>query len=955
MTPAIATLPGTSFQLPIEVIVLGVIAGLTSSLLAMGLVLTYRSSRVINFAHGEMGALGGLLVPILVTNNHLGYWPAVAAALAASVAAGAFTELVVVRRLGRASRLVGLVATIGLSQLFFAIETLIPKGRIGAFVYPTPFDADVTIGTLHLDAGSLLILGVVPPITLALALFLRATRLGLAGIRVQRVSLLVWMLAGLLAGISGILLGPTHPVVGGQALGPGLLLRALAAAMIGGLDNLAVTFAAGIGIGVLGALVQYNHPTQGTLDIVLFAVILVSFLARRRLGGAGRTEEGHSWSLVDAAPARDAWSARTRGARLLRSGGPALAVAVAAAAAVPMSNAHRVLLSSIVLFAIMGLSLVVLTGFAGQVSLGQFAFVGLGALVGGRMNQLGYPAPVALLYSVLAGGLAAVVVGLPALRIRGLFLAVTTLAFAVASYSWLYGQSWLVEITPTSTSLAIPRPHLGAVDLTGELGYYWACLVVLVFVAAVVDQLRRTGVGRTMLAVRDNQAAAAAMGISVQRVKLTAFVVSGMIAALGGYLYGGLLVNFTDLGTFSPDWSLILVALVVLGGVTTITGAIAGSVWVLGLAYLIGPLLPSLLGGQVTLLVSGVGLLGAVLQFPSGIAGELFRLRDGVLRRLAPAAAVAGGGQAGAARPAQAVAGLSLEHHAAATEATPTGVGVPALEAIGVVVAYGGRRALDGVSLHAQSGEVVGLVGPNGAGKTTLFDVLSGQTEPDMGMVRLGGREVTWLPPEKRARLGLGRSFQQARLYDGLTVVEALKVALECREPSELVPSVLGLPPSHRAEHRKALDAERLVQLFGLGPFASRRIAELSTGVRRLAELACIVGLGARTLLLDEPTAGIAQREVESFVPVLRALRDHLDATIVVIEHDIPMVTRLVDRMYVMAAGRVIAEGRPEAVRDNPDVIAAYLGTDQRVISRSGAVVPVLQQRPALGGGGGIR
>ena len=365
MTPAIATLPGTSFQLPIEVIVLGVIAGLTSSLLAMGLVLTYRSSRVINFAHGEMGALGGLLVPILVTNNHLGYWPAVAAALAASVAAGAFTELVVVRRLGRASRLVGLVATIGLSQLFFAIETLIPKGRIGAFVYPTPFDADVTIGTLHLDAGSLLILIVVPPITVALALFLRATRL--AGIRVQRVSLLVWMLAGLLAGISGILLGPTHPVVGGQALGPGLLLRALAAAMIGGLDNLAVTFAAGIGIGVLGALVQYNHPTQGTLDIVLFAVILVSFLARRRLGGAGRTEEGHSWSLVDAAPARDASSERTRAARLLRLSGPVLAVVVAAAVAVPMSNAHRVLLSSIVLFAIMGLSLVVLTGFAGQV------------------------------------------------------------------------------------------------------------------------------------------------------------------------------------------------------------------------------------------------------------------------------------------------------------------------------------------------------------------------------------------------------------------------------------------------------------------------------------------------------------------------------------------------------------------------------------------------------------
>jgi len=398
----------------------------------------------------------------------------------------------------------------------------------------------------------------------------------------------------------------------------------------------------------------------------------------------------------------------------------------------------------------------------------------------------------------------------------------------------------------------------------------------------------------------------------------------------------------------------VLVALVVLGGVTTITGAIAGAVWVLGLAYLIGPLLPSLLGGQVTLLVSGVGLLGAVLQFPSGIAGELFSLRDRILRRWAaasvpgsatPATAAPAQSDSDGAQPGHAVAALRLEPrrtengaHASANGAHP-----------------GTSRVLDGVSLRAATGEVVGLVGPNGAGKTTLFDVLSGQTEPDRGAVRLGGREVTWLPPERRARLGLGRSFQQARLYDGLSVDEAIKVALECREPSEVVPSLLGLPPSRHAERRKDVDAEHLVHLFGLGLFAHRRIAELSTGVRRLAELACIVGVGARTLLLDEPTAGIAQREVEAFVPVLRAVRDHLDATVVVIEHDIPMVTRLVDRMYVLAAGRVIAEGSPEKLRDDPEVIAAYLGTDERVISRSGAVVPVMHQRPVVGSAGGTR
>jgi ABC-type branched-subunit amino acid transport system ATPase component len=192
--------------------------------------------------------------------------------------------------------------------------------------------------------------------------------------------------------------------------------------------------------------------------------------------------------------------------------------------------------------------------------------------------------------------------------------------------------------------------------------------------------------------------------------------------------------------------------------------------------------------------------------------------------------------------------------------------------------------------------------------------------------------------------VGLGRTFQQARLFDEMLLIDAFKVALERDDASEVVPSLLGLPPARRAERRKDIEAVELLDLMGLGPFSHLRVSELSTGMRRLAELGTMVGLGARVLLLDEPTAGIAQREVEAFRPVLREIRDHLDATLLVIEHDIPLMMGLVDRMYVLSAGEVIAEGPPRVLREDASVIAAYLGTDERVIQRSGTLASAIHK-----------
>jgi ABC-type branched-subunit amino acid transport system ATPase component/ABC-type branched-subunit amino acid transport system permease subunit len=935
VTLAAFTIPGTGFELPLEVVVLGLITGLTYAVLGLGLALVYKTSRVINFAHGEMGALPAILIPILVVNQHWNYWAALALSLGTAATIGALFEFGIIRRLRNASRLTVLVATIGAAQVLFVIGILLPKGgELGAATYPTPFKATVTLGDLRLGAGQLLILIVVPAVTVWLTVFFRKGRLGRAsraaaenleaaqttGVPTQRVSQSMWVIAGLLAVTAAILVGPTRPITSQAALGPPLMVRALGAAMLGGLTNLPGVFAGGIAIGLIEALTIWNYPTAGTLEIVLFGVILVSLLVQRRLGQLARGAEESSWTLAGrlrALPSRLASHPRVRTARY---GGLALLLVVASLLPVPFTTSQRFFMSGVLLFTLMGLSLLVLTGMAGQISLGQFAFVGLGAALGGRLIQLGYPHLPAAIIAVLIGGAVALVVGLPALRIRGLFLAVTTLALAVAAAEWMFDQSWLVNDAAGQTSLQIRRPVFLGVDFSGELSYYWLCLVVLVIVAAGVHRLRRTGVGRSFVAVRDNELSAAALSISPRRMKLLAFVLSGAIASLAGFLYGGLLVNFAyDPGTtFGPSESLALVVMAIFGGVTTITGVFLGAFWVRGIPYIFS--------ADVGLLSSGFGLLAILLIIPGGLVSAAFWVRDRVVRWLVPEVVAPDEAPIAPAAPTPAISAQIVRTKAPTPVAHPDGAAPVVAE--GISFWYGGVRALADVTIRAEAGEIVGLMGPNGAGKTTLFDVLSGNLRPAHGRVLLNATDVTALPPHRRARLGLGRTFQQSRLFDDLTVRDATALAMECHEPSQVVPSALGLPNSRRAERRKADRADELLDLLGLGTYADRLVSELPTGVRKTVELGCVAAMGARILLLDEPTAGFGLREAEAFGPVVRSIRDRLGATVVVIEHDVPMIMDLADRLYVLEAGRVIAEGPPRILEEDEAVLASYFGSE---------------------------
>jgi ABC-type branched-subunit amino acid transport system ATPase component/ABC-type branched-subunit amino acid transport system permease subunit len=924
------TLPFIDFDVPANIVILGLITGLTYALTGVGLTLVFRTSRVLNLAAGEMGALPALLIPILVINHGWPYWPTLVISLAAAALLGGLIEFLVIRRLHRATRLTAMVATIGIAQVLFGITFIIPRaGELTGKQYPTPFNWRLSTGPLVLGPGQLLIAIVVPLSVIGLTWFLRRSRIGrasrasaenaeaaqLAGVPTSRVAFVVWSLAGLLAGLGAILIGPTRPLTITAALGPSLLLRALGAAMIGGLASFGWTFAGGIAIGVIEALILFNYPTGGVLEVVLSLLIIGCLLLKPSLSRAYRSIGEGSWTREGYARALPPTVAREPRVRALRWGTLVLVLALAICAPLVLTPSNQFLLTSVLMIAMVGVSLVVLTGYSGNVSLGQWAFVGVGAAIGGRLYQLGWPHVPAALATVLCGSVIALLIGLPALRIRGLFLAVTTLGFALTVSSWLFNQRWLVERTGgAETSLELPRPVLFGIDFADQQNYYWLCLAIFILVAFVVYRLRRTGLGRAMVAVRDNEPSAASLSLSPRRVKLTAFMISGAIASLAGFLYGAMQVNFSvnPLTTFGPDKSLDVMVTAVFGGVGSITGVVLGAAWIEGI--------PRILGQGYALVSSGFGLLLVLVLLPGGLASIVFDVRDKIVERIRRPAPP----PEPAVEPGRPAAVAVSTHQAAATDGPAAALPV---RAIGITVNFGGLRALDDVSIEARPGEVLGLMGPNGAGKTTLFDVLTGQLRANHGDVYLDGVEVGHLAPHRRARLGVGRTYQQARLFAELTATEAIEVALERRLPTHTIPSLVGLPSSRRRERRAAADAAEIVELLDLQPYAHRAVGELPTGVRRLVELGCVVALDADLLLLDEPTAGFTHREVQSFARVIGEVREYLGATVVVIDHDVPMMRTLVDRLYVLATGRIIAEGPPSLLDTDQAVADAYLGT----------------------------
>ncbi len=932
MTPVFA-MSVLGWELSLDAAVIGVTTGLTYAVLGAGLVLIYRATGVVNFAHGEVGAVAGAILARLVLQDGWNYWLALVLCTVVGFAIGALTDLFVMRRLARASKLVLLAATLGLAQLLLVLQVSVPRVEEAA-TYPTGFKTQVTIVGITLFGEHVLALAVVPALIIALGAFLTRTRYGLAirasadnadaarlaGMSPRRVSLLVWTIAGGLSAITFMLNAPIRGTIAGvasQGLGPTLLLRAMAAALVGRFVSLPMTLAGGVAIGVLESQAFINAP-PGSVDALMFVVVAGLLLVRMRA-----TDDGASVTRTSAAPPISTWL--PAGARRLVA-----SAAVAAVVLLPMvitTPSQHALFARVAIYAIVAVSVVVVTGWSGQLSLCQFAFVGVGAVVTYSLTARGMPYGWACLYASCAGATVAVVVGLPALRVRGLFLAVTTLGFAVAAQGWLLPHR---RFLGDATSAFIPRGTLGPIDLASQRTFYYLTAITLALVLFAVHRLRSSGVGRTILAVRENERSAEAMTISAVRTKLLAFGLAGGLAALAGALFAGLQVQFQP-ADFTPAESLRVLAMTIIGGAGSISGAVIGAVFVLGIPAIVGDTL------TVRLLTGGIGLLAILLIEPGGLL-ELFRkAAANVARRVGVTtdAAVIDA----PAEPID-VAVVNRSDAAAAVVREKETLAEPAevvLDVVDLEVRFGGLVAVDHVDLQARRGEVVGLIGTNGAGKTTLLNAVQGFVDASAGTITFDGMRLDDLPPHERSRRGIGRVFQDARLYPELTVREAIAVALEAGERSEVVPSALWLPPSRLAEWRKDQRTSELVDLLDLGAIADRHLAELSTGSRRVVEFACLLAVDARLLLLDEPMAGVAHHETQRFISLIEQTQRELDATILIIEHDMSVIMSISDRVYCMAAGEVIAEGVPDDVRSDPGVIAAYLGGSAPATARTTA------------------
>jgi sulfate-transporting ATPase len=775
------------------------------------------------------------------------------------------------------------------------------------------------------SADRMWLLGIAIGLTAVLWAVYKFTRFGLAtravaenqeaaaslGRSPELIAAVNWAAGAGLAGLAGILVVPIIGLSVNQVLL--LLIPALAAALVGGFTSFPLTLLGGLVIGVLEAELtsQANWipdllKQPGWSKAVPFVIIIGVLVFRGRALPVRGT-------VLDRMPRLGTGRIRL----------PVIAVTIAfmwielnhvfSVFGYPGFHVNWVnAVTTTMVVAMICLSLVVVTGYTGQLSLAQYALAGAGAYVASRAASGGellstfsfghVSFGVALLLGVLCAIPVGVLVGLPALRTRGVNLAIATLGLALLIERVVLGNA---DYTGGFAGTVVKPPSLFGINLDpikypGR--YATFCMVMFTIAALAVANLRRGRAGRRLVAVRTNERAAASLGIGVIGAKLYAFGLSAAIAGLGGILlaFRSRSVLFAQFNVLA---SIQVVVQTVLGGIGFIGGALFGGSIAIGGAITFA--VQSLINADdlVIVLATGVLLILNLILFPDGVVAQL---EHDSRRVLAFARRIIHVSERPAPLPDE------VEH-------VPV---VPAtLRVDSVKVTFGGVVAVENASLEVRPGEVVGLIGPNGAGKTTLIDVVTGFTRPQHGHVLLDDRTVDSWSARRRARGGIARSFQSLELFEDMTVRDNLRTASDRRDALAYLSDLVW--PGNPSLSAAAVAA---VREFGLEDDLDRRPSELPYGRRRLVGIARAVAIGPSVLLLDEPAAGLDERETAELGDLVRRLATEWGLAVLLVEHDVSLVMSTCDRIVALDFGRVIATGTPEEVRADEAVVAAYLG-----------------------------
>jgi sulfate-transporting ATPase len=901
----------------LQLFVLGCATGGIYAISAMGVVAVFRSSGVINFAHGAVAMAGGYVMYSVADTLGLGHPLAIPAGVLASAVLGWLVYVLVIRPLADTSTLTRVIATLG---VFVVLQQGVVLVYGSALKIPQPYlpTRSVHAGPVSVGADQLVLFVFSAALTAVLWAVFKRTRFGLAtsavaesprslaalGWRVGRLRAVNWALGGALAGVAGIALAPSLQLQPNSfAL---LIIPTLASAILGGLRSFPLTLLGGITLGVLQALCAHYIDLPGVGDAVPFLVIIAVLM----LMGRSLPLRSH---LNERLPR--VGSGRVRPVRLVVA---AVLVGVAAQTLLGvqlLDGLTVTLVTSIIL-----LSQVVVTGYAGQLSLAQVPIAGVGAIVAGRLlAATGIPFPLA----ILAGGLAAIpvalAVGLPALRARGVSLAIATLGFGVAINAVILRNS---DLNGGAGGLQVGFQSVFGLDVDSIIypaRYAILCGLVFVLLALVVANVRRGRVGRRMLAVRTNERAAAALGVDVASTKLYAFVLAGVVAGIGGVLSAFRNPTLT-FASYDPLTSINGLIQSVIGGIGYVPGALLGGVgqngglatavantWLFDIA-------------QYLVLVLGIGLIIQVIVQPNGIADVIAHpKRKGEPRLQALRARIP--------RPFARRHAAAVDAQIAAARRTTGHSSGGSLEARDVTVRFGSVVAVDGVSLDIRPGEVVAVIGPNGAGKTTLMDALSGFV-PASGTVSLDGRPISGLPAFRRTRAGLTRSFQSLELLEDMTVLDNLRCA---GDPADAASYLIDLVRPGRGRITPATVAA--IDTFRLAEHLHRLPTELAYGTRHLVAIARAVAAAPKVLMLDEPAAGLSEVERAEVGDLIRHLADDRGIAVLLVEHDVELVRRVSDRAIALDFGKQIAAGTPDEVLADPRVVEAYLGGAQPALT----------------------